>query len=457
VRLSIFKGKHRWLWLLLALALVRGLIYAVVMPPWQAPDETGHFEYAWLIAHQGRLPSQDDVSPAFEGELVASLYEWRYGEFIGRPLPAIMPTRLEDLPANVFARNSRTVLSGRFSLAYLWQALFLLPVRAQDLALQLLMVRFSSVLLNLGIVWLAFRTFCEMVPARPRVASAMALVVILMPQHTFINSTAGDGTLAELMACVVLYCWVLLFRRGARPRLVLAIAFGTLFAVLSKATAYFLVPLDMGLALWWFFRQHRQPWSRRRFAYLGIGMLAVGIGAWLSSHSAPGAYALKSIQAQMSFPSALWVDSGGTTLDQALLGTHDSFWANFGWMAVPTSSRWYGALLLITAVAAVGWLSGSKDEQDAPAWAAIMMGAALLSAFGLYAWAALLWPASGLYQNQGRYLFPATIPFAFLLVGGWLKLLPARRQNVLFAGVLFLAVFDAWSVMGYIISYFYYR
>jgi hypothetical protein len=456
VSASLSRGSRHWLWLLLALALVRGLIYATVTPPWQAPDETGHFEYAWLIAHEGRLPSQDHLSPAFEGELLSSLYEWRYGEYVGRPLPAVMPTQLADLPGNVFARNSRTVLSGRFSLAYLWQALFLRPVGGQDLTLQLFMARLSSVLLSLGIIWLAFRTFSELVPSRPKTVLAMTLVVVLIPQHTFINSTVGDGTLAELMACIVLYCWVLLFARGARLLPVLAIVLGTLLAVLSKTTAVFLIPLDLGLALWWSLRQDRQLWRPRHFVYLGIGVVAVGIGAWLASHSPLGANTLKTIQALLTSRGLSLVDAGGMTLDQALLASYDSFWANFGWMAVQTSPRWYGAILLATAIAALGWLKGKKEEQVASSWAAILMGVALLSAFGVFVWAALLSPGGQYYQFQGRYLFPAVIPLAFLLVGGWMKLMP-RRQDVLLAGVLFLAVFDAWCMMGYIIPYFYYR
>jgi hypothetical protein len=450
--------KRRWLWLLLALALVHGLIYAAVTPPWQAPDETGHFEYAWLIAHLGRLPSIADLSPAFEAAQVASLYEWRYGDYIGRPLPPVMPARLADLPGNIFAANSRTVTTGRFSLSYLWQALFLLPVRAQGLVVQLLMARLSSVALSLGIVWLAFNAFCEMEPARPKAALAMALVMILIPQHTFINSSVGDGTLAELMASVVFYCWVLLFRRGARVPLIIGIALGTLFAALSKATAYFLAPLDLVLALWWFFRQRRQPWSHKRFAYLAIGAVALGIGAWVASHSGLGEYVVRSIQAVLTAPKLLLTtDARGMTLEQALLATVDSFWANFGWMAVPASQRWYGAILFLTAMAGVGWLVGGKHEHEAPAWAGIMMGAAFLCAFVVYVWGALLSSGSDLYQYQGRYLFPAALPFAFLLVGGWLRLLPARHQNTLFAAVVFLAMFDACALMGYLIPYFYYH
>jgi hypothetical protein len=136
--------KRRFLGVLLALAFMQALLYALVIPPWQAPDETGHFEYARLIAELGHLPSSKDISPTFERELVSSLYEWRYGEFIGRPLLEQMPVRMHELPIYIFARRSRTILGRRFSLAYLWQALFLMPLRHQDMLMQLYVARLSQ-------------------------------------------------------------------------------------------------------------------------------------------------------------------------------------------------------------------------------------------------------------------------------------------------------------------------
>ncbi|NJO05245.1 MAG: hypothetical protein HC876_06815 [Chloroflexaceae bacterium] len=37
----------------LLLAFVQGITYLLLLPPWQHYDEPSHFEYAWLIAHDG--------------------------------------------------------------------------------------------------------------------------------------------------------------------------------------------------------------------------------------------------------------------------------------------------------------------------------------------------------------------------------------------------------------------
>lgn len=443
--------------LLLVLTFTHGLIYATVTPPWQAPDETGHFEYAWLIARLGRLPTQDDLSPTLEEQLVASLYEWRFGEFTARALPAIMPSRLQDLPPSVFARQSRPVLDHNFSLAYLWQALFLLPVRGQDLTLQLLAARLSTVLLNVGIVWLAFLTFSELAPRSRILSVSMTLVVVFAPQHTFINSMVGDGPLAELMSCLVLYCWVRLFVRGARVPEVLGIVIGTVAGIWSKATALILLPVDIVLALVWLWRTFRDRWGWRQRAGLIAGCVGLGIGLWALSWSAPGQRLYAALARPLAGQPPQWVDVRGITFGQALLLSHDSFWANFGWMAAPVTARWYGVLLLFAALAVVGWIFGSRERRDFPPGSVALMSLAFFITLLTFVGTALLFPRLGAFQFQGRYLFPAMIPAAFLLVGGWSRLLPAGRLPALFASVAFFVLFDAWCLWMTIVPFFYYR
>jgi len=81
--------------LLLALSLVRGLLYLAIIPPWQGPDEPRHFEYARLIADRGRLVTKRDLSPALQEGVIRSMVEhdfWRFGfayygydRYISRP------------------------------------------------------------------------------------------------------------------------------------------------------------------------------------------------------------------------------------------------------------------------------------------------------------------------------------------------------------------------------------
>ena len=84
------------------------------------------------------------------------------------------------------------------------------------------------------------------------------------------------------------------------------------------------------------------------------------------------------------------------------------------------------------------------------------MLAALLGAVLIYLWAALLSQQGVYYQFQGRYLYPAVIPFAFFLIGGIGRFFSASNRKV--AGLVFLSFFlllDTWSICGYILPTFY--
>jgi hypothetical protein len=86
-KLSLARGLISAPMLVFALALLHGLLYAYLVPPWQAPDEPTLFEYAALVTALGRVPSTADADPQIERRIVDSLS--RHGFFermIGHPL-----------------------------------------------------------------------------------------------------------------------------------------------------------------------------------------------------------------------------------------------------------------------------------------------------------------------------------------------------------------------------------
>lgn len=444
-----------WLFLLLMLTFVRGIGYVVVIPPWQAPDETGHFEYAWLIANSGKFP-EPETSAAFEQELLGSLYEWQYGEFIQRPLPDRMPLRLDDLPRNVFAARSRTISDPRFSLSYVWQALFLYPFRHQDLAFQLYVARISSVLLNIGIIWVAWHIFRLLLPRRPLLITAMTAALVFWPQHTFINSMVGEGALAEFMVVIVLYSWVRLFGAQNVYLSVLGIVFGTFLGIWTKTTAAFLIPVNFGLFVWWARKNVIRRWNQLYWLYAFLFLIVLGLGGWLWSRSALGANVLTKAQMLFDGSSVAWIDIRGMTLGEALLSTHDSLWANFGWMSIAVSERWYGAILFVTVLGLIGWFwtwnrGGARD------WHGVLMTSFWAIAWVVFIWVALLSKGeSGYYQYQGRYLFPIAVPHIFLVLKGLDRLfLTSSKPWVFRLLLLSLIGFDVWCSVGYIWIYYY--
>ena len=52
-------------WLVVFAALLRGLVWAVALPPWEGPDEPAHFSYVQRIATEGSIPAFDHSPPDF--------------------------------------------------------------------------------------------------------------------------------------------------------------------------------------------------------------------------------------------------------------------------------------------------------------------------------------------------------------------------------------------------------
>ncbi|MEO6062331.1 MAG: hypothetical protein ABIQ99_10365 [Thermoflexales bacterium] len=71
---------------ILVFAAAHGLIYAFVMPPWQHYDEPSHFEYAWFIAHHGRLPGPDEHDPVAQRAIMKSM---AVNAFFGPTAPTV--------------------------------------------------------------------------------------------------------------------------------------------------------------------------------------------------------------------------------------------------------------------------------------------------------------------------------------------------------------------------------
>jgi hypothetical protein len=152
--------------------------------------------------------------------------------------------------------------------------------------------------------------------------------------------------------------------------------------------------------------------------------------------------------------------SFGNYLRGATQTTFNSYWGQFGWMALPLPNWVYPRIGFLLAGAFAGVIFGIihtyRTEKSLPTpkqWAigALLASTALLSA------AAFLYYNTAFYQVQGRYLFTALIPLAILLAYGldvWGALIgravPRMASYVGYIAPLLLAAsfgaFNLWLV-----------
>lgn len=248
---------HRLLWRVaperwvLALALLNGLLYLALVPPWQHYDEPTHFEYAWLIASRGTLPQPGDYDPDMRREVAASMME--HGFFRG---PGFTPNLLEQ---------EKPVWLGVSELEhpplyYLLAAFPLKWISHADITFQLYVARSVSLLLYLSSIWLAGRVMAELTPPGHILRWAVPGMMALLPAYTDLMTAVNNDVGAVAIFSLFLWGAVRMIVRGFSWLRLVWLGITATLCLWTKntvAVAVWMVPLVVVLAL---LREARSQW-----------------------------------------------------------------------------------------------------------------------------------------------------------------------------------------------------
>lgn len=452
-KLLTLRGSTNYLFLLLlALSLVRGILYASVVPPWQAPDETAHFEYINLLYQKRHLLQPDDASLSLQQEIIPSLYEHRFWSYIPYPQPEIMSSSLAEIP---FVGQS-SVLE-RFSLAYPISALLFGPVFYQDIVTRLYVMRLVSVGLGTLVVAMAFLIVRELFPNDKFLLITVPAWISFLPQHTYITSSVSDGNLAEVLISILTYIMVVALGRGlSLPRMVTALLLVTL-GLWTKMTAAFALPW-LAIGGLFLLRGRKGEAGKRRpipWVPLAFTVIVVGLAIW-SAHN------LQSLQrwllaAQVWFAPQPDSSAGIQALQTHAITVFKSFWAYFGWMTAPLDPLWY-ALLGLSSLAALGGVAtflvkATRQAKPVPSW---QRRAVLLLLVGSLLSIVMVLATFRANYSQGRYLYSAIVAFAILFMLGIEQFIPSGYEEYLLLPIICsFFLFDTLCLMGYLLPFFY--
>ena len=334
--------------LLAALALIHALLFAWLVPPWQAPDEPTQFEYAALVARLGRVPATADSDPALERQIVDSLVRQRFFEYLTGQPPARPPHSLDDVRESFFLPRQ---VGSDPPLYFLIASLPIRALAAQSIETQLLALRLLGALMVVGSTLCAYASARELCadrrpgttdreigrqktgdkrqaishhetmdyglrttdygqntrhatrdtrsPVHPltrslvRLPLAAGLLVALHPMFVFAGVGAGNDGLANLIGAAL--CWAALraVRLGLSPRRAVALLALALLGLLTKRT---LLPPALLLASigGWLALRHLASQPAGRLVRLGLGgalllALALGVGGVLAGERSAGA------------------------------------------------------------------------------------------------------------------------------------------------------------------------
>ncbi|HNB52382.1 MAG TPA: hypothetical protein PK530_10585 [Anaerolineales bacterium] len=259
----------RFLALSLSLALVHGVVYVFLLPPWQHYDEPAHFENVWLWASTGRAPQNETPDLVFRQKLVQSMLA--NGFYRGATPPDFAQVQAG---ATVYGLEY-----SQLNEPPLYYGFVSLPVRflqTHNPAVMLIAARLMSVslfLLTIFCIWGITRELSAPgSPLRFWVPVSAALLPGFVDVMTAVNNDVGA------IAAFTCFLWgSVYFLRHPKNIWVLGWVLGSVLLCLGmKSSAFIAAPLSLLVLLLGWFRGPTAKWI------WGLGILGCLMGTYLS-------------------------------------------------------------------------------------------------------------------------------------------------------------------------------
>ncbi len=266
-KLSIALDKdRRTLVAALLLALINGLVYVFILPPWQHYDEPNHFEYVWLATNMDRLPQPGDASPKLSRQVLRSMIGHHFFDHIGGPPELNSPRPQVTIPG-----YSQL---GEPPAYYLYAGLPLRFLSESSVRVQLTAARLMSLSLFLLVVLCAWGAAREVFSASNLARRLVPISLALLPGVAELMTAVNNDIAAVAIFSLFFWGAMRLFKRLSLVNLIWITA-TAVAAMMAKNTAMIALPLLLVVLLFGLLRG-----QLRRFAW---GLLAVMIVAVLAA------------------------------------------------------------------------------------------------------------------------------------------------------------------------------
>ena len=454
------------MFLLGAVALV-GVAWALLVPPFQVPDENSHFGYAQRLAESFELPG-DAERPLFSTE-----QELSEDGSNSEQAAAVLETKPEWSEA-AYERwrdqeerlpdGARTDGGGpnpastNPPLYYLYESLPYLAASGGDIFDRLYLMRLASMLLLLVTTVGAWLLAGELFARNRRLQLVTAAFAGLHPMVGFLSAAVTPDALVFALWTLALWLGVRILKRGLTPVGGVALLAVVGLAIVTKASSYALVPAAL-LALGIGAARLRAP-RRRAAALVAVALtaLALPVGVWFGTARALDRPAVNEIAASERTPSLtnfnarelasyMWQFYLPRLPFQQRFGGMKEYpvyevwlktgWAAFGWLEVTFPQPVYLLLAALTLAALIGagaYVVRRRAQVDLAVVAFLALVVAALLA-GLH-WTEFRTLVGGAGPfNQGRYLLPLVSLFG-AAVAAALALVPERRRETAIGAAL---------------------
>ena len=422
--------------------------FALLTPPLEAPDETGHLAYVNFVARYAVLPNQTVPERAVVGEGHQFPLYYLLPAIATRLMLADDTVDLRPIPNP--ASHGASARPGAFpKFVHVPDTMFL--TRSDRLAFYAL--RLYSVMCGAVTVWLTWLIAGRIVLDR-RSRLLAAFLVASLPQFLFISGAVNNDNLAIALSAATILA-LLTARATPSPRNFALLGAALGLALLTKKTSLFLAPGVAMLLL------QRLPAARRNVReLLALALtpaIALAISGWvlLRNQRLYGdplgtqmeRLTLSELVDRKGLWSVYWVDTFAPWMARSFVGV-------FGWMNVVLPAGVYALYAAVAAVGVAGAVSMLRWRALPARTSLIALIAVLLASCVV----GVVWYNLTYTQYQGRFLFPVLPLIAALLAHGLGRALARIRSErlagALVAGLVFAIV--AADVASLLVSYAFY-
>ncbi len=234
MRSDVSHNSHRLLWFfIMLLALVRGGLYASLMPPWGLIDEEQHMHYIQHIVEYQSPPivGETYLSP----EIIESAFAVQRWEKFRWPTPPSQNPQDMGLEGHSYEGYQPPLFYVVLAPLY--------AILPEPILVKMYALRWACVGLSLLTVWFAYLTAKEIFPKQPMLPYFICLLLVVIPERTASVSRINNDVLLEVIAAFfILVCtWSTLRGLSVRYSQLLGVSLG--LGVLTKASMAFLAIL----------------------------------------------------------------------------------------------------------------------------------------------------------------------------------------------------------------------
>jgi hypothetical protein len=474
--LAVAEAPRRRLGLMLAIVgFLSAATWAITTVAFDTPDESEHFAYTESLAERGQaLAPNPTVRPPYASDEIFALdavHHFSYIE-VGDTRPPWFPQDQKAWQRRVTLQRPARDNGGGFAVATdvhspLYYAV-LVPGyeagRGGGIFTELFWMRLISALMGAVVVAAAFATIRELIPTRPELAAAGALLIAFQPMFSFIAGGVDNDNGVNAMAALAVYLTVRMLRRGLTWKTGAALGLTVAALPLMKGTGLALYPA-IGLAVLWTVVSRR---SRPVFAGLGAMLasfaslavvwaltaasfhrpvLPVPSGTGLGGGQIGGklAYIWEAFLPRLPFMAPHFA-SGEWPF--SFIYIHRGFGA-FGWYAIFFPNWVYHVLIVVLGLVVLLTLAAlaRRHRLVLERWPETVFLALVI--FAVFVGVELAYYSATprpvfLTPEQGRYAFTAAVPIASFVVAGLLAL--SRRSARALCAVLVSAMACLWVV-----------